>query len=539
MYKCPGCGAELRFDIKTQKLVCDHCNTTVDPYEYKSGDEAAQSEDGTYGVNVFRCPQCGGEIVSTSTAAAEFCSYCGASVVLESRIDQKKKPDYAIPFKISKEECKKEYKKIMRRAIFTPNELRKEKYIDSFRGIYMPYWLYDVSNKGHVVYGGEKTHRKGDYLITDHYDLSCDVNAEYDGISYDSSSTFDDHTSSVIAHYKVNEMKEFTPAFLCGFYADMSDVDSSVYEPKATEIANKITKFNVESQFSGYELKARNSGDNALQTQKADRVVDAMFPVWFLSYKNGDRVAYATINGQNGIVCADMPVDEKKFFISSLILAIPLFFCIAFLQTVTAKAAMATSLVFAFTAAVIYVSTMKAITVRETHSDDMGYKSKKEFTKADMDKAREKRKKAKNKKPKKKSIFMSVLVTTAVTGIVMSIGAFLLTGSLSVIMYAIFTSIIVFMGNINRNSYEAIAESDDNALKPGEFIKGYSGIMLSSLLVTFVKMVNPVHDYYFYLASFVSMIAVMISMISIIRRHNLLATRRPPVFDRKGGDDRA
>ena len=41
MYKCPGCGAELRFDIKTQKLVCDHCNTTVDPYEYKGGDEAA------------------------------------------------------------------------------------------------------------------------------------------------------------------------------------------------------------------------------------------------------------------------------------------------------------------------------------------------------------------------------------------------------------------------------------------------------------------------------------------------------------------
>ena len=98
MYKCPNCGAELRFDIKTQKLLCDHCSTTVDPYKYEQGGEAEKAEDGTYGVNVLRCPECGGEIISTSSAAAEFCSYCGASVVLESRLSREKKPESVIPF---------------------------------------------------------------------------------------------------------------------------------------------------------------------------------------------------------------------------------------------------------------------------------------------------------------------------------------------------------------------------------------------------------------------------------------------------------
>lgn len=50
-----------------------------------------------------------------------------------------------------------------------------------------------------------------------------------------------------------------------------------------------------------------------------------MFPVWFLSYRNKDRVAYATVNGQTGKVAADLPVSLMRYFIGSVILAIPIF----------------------------------------------------------------------------------------------------------------------------------------------------------------------------------------------------------------------
>ena len=50
-----------------------------------------------------------------------------------------------------------------------------------------------------------------------------------------------------------------------------------------------------------------------------------MFPVWFMSYRNGDRVAYATVNGQTGKAVADLPVDIRKFIGGSLLLAVPVF----------------------------------------------------------------------------------------------------------------------------------------------------------------------------------------------------------------------
>ena len=36
-----------------------------------------------------------------------------------------------------------------------------KKYIDGFRGIYMPYWAYHVSQKGPVVLRGEKSKSEG------------------------------------------------------------------------------------------------------------------------------------------------------------------------------------------------------------------------------------------------------------------------------------------------------------------------------------------------------------------------------------------
>ena len=61
MYECPGCGGELRFDIPTQKLICAHCDGTFEPDQY---DKALFARENAYEVNVFTCPNCGGEITA-------------------------------------------------------------------------------------------------------------------------------------------------------------------------------------------------------------------------------------------------------------------------------------------------------------------------------------------------------------------------------------------------------------------------------------------------------------------------------------------
>ena len=233
MLSCPNCGGNLKFDIPSQQLSCEHCHTLFDPYDFdgKTSDaEESKTFDGDYEVTIFTCPQCGGEILSTDNAAAGFCSFCGASTILYSRISHEKRPNYIIPFQKTKEQCKEAYARRMKHSIFAPKELRDLSYIDSFRGIYMPYWAFYISQKGSLSLNGKKTSRRGDYIITDHYALTGDLDAYYKGLSYDASSSFDDNISEELAPYNLKGMKAFTPAYLSGFYADTSDVDAKVYQ---------------------------------------------------------------------------------------------------------------------------------------------------------------------------------------------------------------------------------------------------------------------------------------------------------------------
>ena len=175
MYECPNCGGNLKFDIPTQQLACAYCGTQLDPYAIQKETDAA--EQNYFETTVYTCPQCAGEIISMDNEAASFCSFCGASTILSSRISKEKRPRFIIPFKKTKEDCKQAYAKKMRSAFFVPKELKNPEYIDGFRGIYMPYWTYQMTQKDSVILKGKKSYRKGDYIITDHYDLSGDLDA--------------------------------------------------------------------------------------------------------------------------------------------------------------------------------------------------------------------------------------------------------------------------------------------------------------------------------------------------------------------------
>ena len=115
MFACPNCGGNLKFDISAQKLSCENCQTLVDPYAFDSQEKGA-IEQTVFDATIFTCPQCGGEILSTDTSLAEFCSFCGASTIFHSRIQKEKRPAYIIPFKKTKEDCKKAYSSFMKMA---------------------------------------------------------------------------------------------------------------------------------------------------------------------------------------------------------------------------------------------------------------------------------------------------------------------------------------------------------------------------------------------------------------------------------------
>lgn len=539
MYQCPSCGGGLVFDIPTQQLSCEHCDSKFDPYEINKESDAESQQ--YYDVTVFTCPQCGGEIISSDNTAANFCSFCGASTILTSRLSKEKRPSYIIPFKKTKEDCKKQYLKTLRHAIFTPKELKSPAYIDEFRGIYMPYWAYHITHKGTVCLDCSRSHRQGDYICTDHYKLYGDLNSSHKGISYDASSSFDDNISERIAPYDVKNMNRFTPSFLSGFYADTSDVDASIYQPDAIKIANQSAYTYIKNNTSlnsGVHFDTNNNLTNKLHA-KCEHVDTAMFPVWFLSYRNKDRVAYATVNGQTGKVSADLPVSIGKYMIGSIILAIPIFILLNMLFTLRPTITLTITSILALLSIILYHIELGQIVRKDLHENDRGLIAARQKKSNNADNGNNNNNNRNRKKNTSKisvaiiiSLFIIAIVFNVVR-IILPIGHplnFNLSGAF------IFVGIMTILGLI----IWSLSMINQKKAAPNSVLPGSIGSLIALFTAAIIQFINPVSDLYFYGACIFSLIAIMFSLIHLIRYYNILATRKLPQFvNYKGGNDGA
>lgn len=374
MLSCPNCGGNLKFDIPSQQLSCEHCHTLFDPYDFdgKTSDaEESKTFDGDYEVTIFTCPQCGGEILSTDNAAAGFCSFCGASTILYSRISHEKRPNYIIPFQKTKEQCKEAYARRMKHSIFAPKELRDPSYIDSFRGIYMPYWAFYISQKGSLSLNGKKTSRRGDYIITDHYALTGDLDAYYKGLSYDASSSFDDNISEELAPYNLKGMKAFTPAYLSGFYADTSDVDAKVYQGDAeyTHLRKQPSVLLLTGHLPvlPWIPSVLNS---SIQKQKPSTAPCFRYGFYPTAKKTVSLMQRSTDRPDWSL--PDIPIDPKRYLLGSLLLSIPIFALLAWSAFLQPSSLVMTTLLLSLLSIGVYCYECVSIHQKDTGANDRG-----------------------------------------------------------------------------------------------------------------------------------------------------------------------
>lgn len=548
MYECPNCGGNLRFDIASQQLACGYCNAEYDPYAITKDKDAEESRD--YEVTVFTCPQCAGEIYSTDNTAAGFCSFCGASTILDSRLSKEKRPDYIIPFQKTKEDCKTEYIKRVRRAFFAPKELQNLEKIDSFRGIYMPYWVYHFTQKGPLLLKGTKEHRSGDYIIKEHYILTGDIDNHYKGLSYDASSSFADNISERIAPFDVKNMKSFTPSILSGFYADIPDVDKEIYQLDAEQEANEQTKQYLKRarETSKYSIESSTNPSKEYHTQCESTNI-AMFPVWFMSYRNKDRVAYATVNGQTGKVVADLPVDIKKYLTGSFLLALPLFLLFNLFLTVVPLGLLSITAVISMVVTILYEIEIKQIAKKESYEEDKGVQEairKKRQAKSEaaaalegmtpyvVSKSQIEGKKRREKKKKRNPISWGLCIFGCIAMVQIIISGYMMMQDIG-----FFSNLIILITLIVSIIFgiKSVVRAKKIMVKKG--ISGSVWTMCAVLLASIVAFIKPTADIYYYISNIICLVAVFLALLDLMSGYNILATRPLPQFEYRGGDDRA
>ncbi|MBQ6454072.1 MAG: efflux RND transporter permease subunit [Coriobacteriales bacterium] len=432
---------------------------------------------------------------------------------------------------------------MVKKAIFAPNYLVSDTQIDRFRGIYMPYWVYNFAHRGEFSVPGETSRRRGDYVYTSHYRMRNNVDATYSGISYDAASEFSDNLSGAIAPFDTGHAQMFSPAYLSGFYADAGDVPQNVYEDNALDMVSHHAAHELSKQ-AGYGSHGVGRDDIAKKLKfRAREAQMGFFPVWFMSClsKNGKRVSYAVVNGQTGKVAADLPIDFKKYLLGSLALAVPLFVLLNLFLTLTPFMALLISIVLSLACMLISNFQLDQIYVREQHLDDEGYVT---AHKLNRNKNKVKKRAAESKNSKE---FLNVLKTFG-TWVLMAIaipiiGAFGSFIFVFVILGAIAVSIYTWVeglvkdraGGINQPGGYVVKEAMPFQQKIPTLIKPFIGVLAAIVIL----IVNPALDLWFYGVATGCMLLIIWSFLDIIKGHNMLTTRPiPQMVDKRGGDER-
>ncbi len=159
-YQCPNCGAPLQWTAgegsEQGAVACEYClgKFTVEEVirynedlEAKIREEAADSppgeklqgfskEEGDL-LRSYICDNCGAEVVSDSKTSATFCYYCHSPVILTDRISGKFRPEYIIPFQVSREEAVKRFLSWAKSKKFVPKDFYSDSQLEKMTGIYL------------------------------------------------------------------------------------------------------------------------------------------------------------------------------------------------------------------------------------------------------------------------------------------------------------------------------------------------------------------------------------------------------------------
>lgn len=340
-YKCPNCGAEIKFDPVLQKGKCDFCLSefTISEIEKLNNleSEHIKTENLEQHYNeewnniaektrVYSCPRCGAEVVADTNTTATFCCYCHGPVVLSDKFNGEFKPSKVIPFKIDKDKAIDNFIQWSKKKWFLPKEFSSHKQLEKITGIYIPFWLVDSNVTGQMSARGKKikTWVSGDYKYTktDIYNIYREVNLTFNNVPGNASSKMDNRVMESIEPYESKEFKEFSIAYLPGFFSEKYDKTKEevlpLIESKIKLGTNDILRGSIQG-YSIVDIVGTHENFNKTSCNYS------LMPVWMMTYSLGSKNYIFAMNGQTGKVFGALPVSKGKLAILFLVIFIIVF----------------------------------------------------------------------------------------------------------------------------------------------------------------------------------------------------------------------
>ena len=116
-HKCPNCHANLTFNPKEQNWLCEYCDSEfkledLTKNEQKYNEKQVEEDYNSSEFDVYKCPDCGAEIITDLNTVATFCIYCKNTSIIKERLVGKFELKHIIPFQNTKDDAVVAFKKL-------------------------------------------------------------------------------------------------------------------------------------------------------------------------------------------------------------------------------------------------------------------------------------------------------------------------------------------------------------------------------------------------------------------------------------------
>lgn len=373
--KCPNCGSNLKFNPEIQKLGCDFCGASFDPSLFNSAvdelvkentapvseqqpvqaqpeaaaqqpqqyqqpqeeivtevseaigpsEQASQTAPSHMEEQVeFVCNSCGARVVTDKNTSATFCAFCGSPALVGQRLTNEFKPQYMIPFKVSREKAEKAFMKWAGGGKWTPFGFVSKKNITKLTGLYVPFWLFNIKAHIDIEASAQDISYSGEYRTTKYYQVTRKGDVEWKNIPLDGETRIDDKLMEAIEPFNFEKLIPYDYDYIPGFYADRYDQDAQALAKRATDRGisgmDDIIKTSIGKKYDRHKITKNQSMITSMAAHYA------LLPVWFMAYKYHNKMYYFAMNGQTGEVAGKVPVSTVKktgfFFIALAIAAV-------------------------------------------------------------------------------------------------------------------------------------------------------------------------------------------------------------------------
>jgi len=313
-YQCPGCGSTVEYDPSVKKLVCPYCGEMYTVEEQKRRfavsdtrsaepmDESVRDgrrERAVIPMTVLQCCSCGAELMVNRMETSSFCAYCGQATVVTDRLRDYLEPEYIVPFQVTKESAEKTIRRRLSKGFFVPEGIKQFK-TERLRGIYIPYWLFDMYHSDEQLW----QYFEGKQEFYSYRAADC----SFRRLTMEASERFNDEYSMRLEPYDTSKLKKFDAAYLSGFYSDRFDVGLKRAKTMAQARVRNMYNKEIKEKIPGKRKAKINSNP------KTDVVGSeyALLPVWFLTFRYEDRPYTILVNGQTGKMVGAVPFVKTK-----------------------------------------------------------------------------------------------------------------------------------------------------------------------------------------------------------------------------------